>query len=93
MHHAPADCINAPGEATAESGRMALELTDAELATAATACRAMAYQEGERAHRSSHIAPARRQVLAPSRCGDGYELTPDNLVLAERGRCWRCRQW
>lgn len=26
-----------------------LELTDAELATAATACRAMAYQEGERA--------------------------------------------
>jgi hypothetical protein len=28
---------------------MALELTDAELATAATACRAMAYQEGERA--------------------------------------------
>ena len=49
MHHAPADCINAPGEATAESGRMALELTDAELATAATACRAMAYQEGERA--------------------------------------------
>jgi hypothetical protein len=29
--------------------RMPLELTDAELATAATACRAMAYQEGERA--------------------------------------------
>ena len=28
---------------------MPLELTDAELATAATACRAMAYQEGERA--------------------------------------------
>jgi hypothetical protein len=28
---------------------MALDLTDAELATAATACRAMAYQEGERA--------------------------------------------
>jgi hypothetical protein len=28
---------------------MLLELTDAELATAATACRAMAYQEGERA--------------------------------------------
>src|ERR1700751_3238930 len=26
-----------------------IELTDAELATAATACRAMAYQEGERA--------------------------------------------
>jgi hypothetical protein len=28
---------------------MLLDLTDAELATAATACRAMAYQEGERA--------------------------------------------
>ena len=28
---------------------MPLELTDAELATAATACRAMSYQEGERA--------------------------------------------
>jgi hypothetical protein len=28
---------------------MPLELTDAELATAATACRAMAYQESERA--------------------------------------------
>jgi hypothetical protein len=27
----------------------AIDLTDAELATAATACRAMAYQEGERA--------------------------------------------
>jgi hypothetical protein len=28
---------------------MPLDLTDAELATAATACRALAYQEGERA--------------------------------------------
>ena len=28
---------------------MLLDLTDAELATATTACRAMAYQEGERA--------------------------------------------
>ena len=28
---------------------MPLDLTDAELATATTACRAMAYQEGERA--------------------------------------------
>ena len=32
-----------------DDGRMSLDLTDAELATAATACRAMAYQEGERA--------------------------------------------
>ena len=30
---------------------MPLDLTDAELATAATACRAMAYQEGERAQK------------------------------------------
>jgi hypothetical protein len=29
--------------------RMPLDLSDSELATAATACRAMAYQEGERA--------------------------------------------
>lgn len=29
--------------------RMPLDLTDAELATAVQACRAMAYQEGERA--------------------------------------------
>ena len=29
--------------------RMLLDLSDAELSTAATACRAMAYQEGERA--------------------------------------------
>ncbi len=34
---------------TAESAAMLLDLTDTELATAATACRAMAYQEGERA--------------------------------------------
>ena len=32
-----------------DDGHMPLDLTDAELATAATACRAMAYQEGERA--------------------------------------------
>ena len=32
-----------------DDARMPLELTDAELATAATACRAMAYQESQRA--------------------------------------------
>jgi hypothetical protein len=31
-----------------------LDLTDAELATAATACRAMAYQEGERARQTAN---------------------------------------
>ena len=32
------------------------------------------------------------KVLAPTRCGNGHELTPDNLVLAERDTRWRCRQ-
>jgi hypothetical protein len=32
-----------------DDAHMPLDLTDEELATAATACRAMAYQEGERA--------------------------------------------
>jgi hypothetical protein len=32
-----------------DDAHMPLNLTDAELATAATACRAMAYQQGERA--------------------------------------------
>src|SRR5215472_2807791 len=42
-------CMDAHGDAAAESAAMPLDLTDAELATAATACRAMAYQEGKRA--------------------------------------------
>jgi hypothetical protein len=33
---------------------MPLDLTDAELAAAATACRAMAYQEGERAKKTEN---------------------------------------
>jgi len=32
------------------------------------------------------------KVLAPTRCGNGHALTPDNLALAERGTRWRCRQ-
>ena len=32
-----------------DDAHMPLDLTDSELSTAATACRAMAYQEGERA--------------------------------------------
>jgi hypothetical protein len=36
--------------------RMLLDLTDAELATAATACRAMAYQEGERAKKMKNLS-------------------------------------
>jgi len=37
---------------------MLLDLTDADLATAATACRAMAYQEGERAKKMEDLAEA-----------------------------------
>jgi hypothetical protein len=35
----------------------------------------------------------RGTVLLPSRYGNGHELTPDNLVSAERGIRWRCRQY
>jgi len=44
---------------------MLLDLTDAELATAATACRAMAYQEGERAKKMENpsLRPRGRLVL------------------------------
>ena len=42
--------MDAPRRAWVRSHAMPLlELSDAELSTAATACRAMAYQEGERA--------------------------------------------
>jgi hypothetical protein len=33
----------------------------------------------------------RGAVLPPGSCGNGHELTPDNLVPAERGTRWRCR--
>jgi hypothetical protein len=35
----------------------------------------------------------RGAVLPPSRCGNGHELTPDNLVPAACGTRWRCRQY
>ncbi len=34
----------------------------------------------------------RGAVLPLGRCGNGHELTSDNLVPAERGTRWRCRQ-
>jgi hypothetical protein len=34
----------------------------------------------------------RGAVLPPGRCGNGHELTLDNLVPAERATRWRCRQ-
>jgi len=32
------------------------------------------------------------KVFAPTHCGSGHELTPENLVLAECGTRRRCRQ-
>jgi hypothetical protein len=45
-----------------------LELTDAELATAATACRAMAYQEGERAKKMENPTTRGPIESAARRC-------------------------
>jgi hypothetical protein len=48
-------CMDSPRRAWVRSHAMPLlELSDAELSTAATACRAMAYQEGERAKAMSN---------------------------------------
>jgi hypothetical protein len=44
-----------------DDASMTLDLSDAELATAATACRAMAYQEGERAKKMEN--PTMRQPI------------------------------
>jgi hypothetical protein len=46
---------------------MPLDLSDAELATAATACRAMAYQEGERAKKIENPT-VRGPLEANARC-------------------------
>ena len=34
----------------------------------------------------------RRDVMTPTRCRNGHELTPDNLTPAERSTRWRCRE-
>jgi hypothetical protein len=47
--YASIDLEESPNGHLFDDAHMPLDLTDAELATAATACRAMAYQEGERA--------------------------------------------
>ena len=46
-----AELVGRVAEARATISGMLLELSDADLAIAATACRALAYQEGERAKR------------------------------------------
>jgi hypothetical protein len=59
---------------------MALELSDAELATAATACRAMAYQEGERAKKMEN--PTMRQPLESN--ARRYAILAEKLEAARK---------
>ena len=60
---------------------MPLDLTDAELATAATACRAMAYQEGERAKKMEN--PTMRGPLEIN--SKRYAALAEKLEVARRG--------
>ena len=62
---------------------MPLDLTDAELATAATACRAMAYQEGERAKKLEN--PLMRGPLETN--------SKRYAALAEKLEAARARRW
>jgi hypothetical protein len=59
---------------------MPLELTDTELATAATACRAMAYQEGERAKKFEN--PTMRGPLEAN--SNRYAALAEKLETARR---------
>ena len=59
---------------------MPLELTDAELATAATACRAMAYQEGVRAKKM--VNPTTRGPIESAACR--YAALAEKLEAARR---------
>jgi len=61
---------------------MPLELTDAELATAATACRAMAYQEGERAKKMEN--PTMRVPLEAN--SKRYAALAEKLEAARKQR-------
>jgi len=68
---------------------MALELSDSELATAATACRAMAYQEGQRAKQMEN---QRMRHCSGQRIGSRPPIRPEPnpaplrlLTTAERG--------
>jgi hypothetical protein len=59
---------------------MPLELTDAELATAATACRALAYQEGVRAKQMEN--PTLRGPLESN--AKRYAILAEKLEAARR---------
>jgi len=59
---------------------MLIDLTDAELVTAATACRAMAYQEGERAKKMEN--PTMRQTLESN--ARRYAILAEKLEAARK---------
>jgi hypothetical protein len=62
---------------------MPLELTDAELATAARACRAMAYQEGERAKKMEN--PTMRGALESN--AKRFATLAEKLEAISKRRC------
>jgi len=61
---------------------MLIDLTDAELVTAATACRAMAYQEGERAKKMEN--PTMRGPLEAN--AKRFAVLVEKLEAARRKR-------
>jgi hypothetical protein len=61
---------------------MLIDLTDAELVTAATACRAMAYQEGERAKKMEN--PTMRGPLEAN--AKRFAVLAEKLEAARRKR-------
>jgi hypothetical protein len=61
---------------------MPVDLTDAELATAATACRAMAFQEGERAKKIEN--PTMRGPLENN--AKRYTILAEKLETARKRR-------
>jgi hypothetical protein len=63
---------------------MPLDLTDAELATAATACRALAYQEGERAKKMEN--PTMRAPI--ENAAKRYAALAEKLEAARKSRRW-----
>jgi len=65
-----------------QNHRMLLELTDAELATAAQACRAMAHQEGERAKKMENPT-TRGPILSAAQC---YGVLAVKFEAARRAR-------
>ena len=61
---------------------MPLDLTDAELATAATACRAVSYQEGERAKKMEN--PTLRELLEAN--SKHYAVLAEKLEASRKQR-------